>query len=53
MQDYYFKVKENKKERVDSFLKSSLSSLSRNFIQQLIKSEKVTVNARAVKSSYS
>ncbi len=51
--DYYFKIKENKKERVDSFLTHSLSSLSRNFIQQLIKSEKVTVNARVVKRSYS
>jgi len=38
---------------VDSFLKHSLSSLSRNFIQQLIEGEKITVNAKAVKSSYS
>ena len=52
-QDYYFKVREGKKERVDSFLKHSLSSFSRNFIQQLIESKKVTVNTRVVKRSYS
>lgn len=51
--DYYFKVKKDKKERVDSFLKHSLPSFSRGFIQQLIKKGKVTVNAKSVKSSYS
>ena len=53
MNDYKFYVDEDfAGERVDKYLSLLLNDHSRSFIQKLIKSEKVTVNDKTVKSNY-
>ena len=49
----YFIVDEEEEDlRLDVFISSALSDLSRTYIQSLIKDKKVTVNDKIEKSSY-
>ena len=53
MQEYHFQISEELEgERIDKALSLLMDSLSRSFITKLIKDSLVTVNQRAIKSSY-
>jgi 23S rRNA pseudouridine1911/1915/1917 synthase len=53
MEEYSLKVKKRDQgKRIDKFLASEYSDLSRSFIQKLIEEEKVTVNQNNVDKSY-
>lgn len=53
MEEYSLKVKKKDQgKRIDKFLASEYSDLSRSFIQKLIEEEKVTVNQNNVDKSY-
>lgn len=53
MDEFCFEISEElENERIDKCLSLLMDSLSRSFIQKLIKEEKVSVNGSAVKGSY-
>ncbi len=53
MGEYYYEITEEmEEERIDKFLSGLIDSLSRSFIQKMIKEGAVKVNGRPVKGSY-
>lgn len=53
MDDFCFQIEEDmENERIDKCISMLIDSLSRSFIQKLIKEERVLVNGMAVKGSY-
>lgn len=53
MENFRFEITEDMEdERIDKCLSTLVDSLSRSFIQKLLKEEKVFVNGKAVKGSY-
>ncbi len=53
MNDYYFEITEElEEERIDKCLSLLIDSLSRAFIQKMIKEERILVNKAVVKGSY-
>lgn len=53
MDDFLFQITEEMEdERIDKCMSTLIDSLSRSFIQKLIKEEKVLVNGKPVKGSY-
>lgn len=53
MNEYYFEITEElEEERIDKCLALLIDSLSRSFIQKIIKEERILVNKTAVKGSY-
>ncbi len=49
---YTFTIEEEEKERIDLFLSEKIESLSRSYIQKLIRDGHVKVNGEPVKSNY-
>ena len=53
MEEFRFRITEDMEdERIDKCISMLIDSLSRSFIQKLIKEEKVLINGKAVKGSY-
>lgn len=53
MKEFTYKIDlEEEEERIDKWISNTLQSLSRSYIQKLIKENNVFVNGRAQKASY-
>lgn len=52
MDELRFTVEEEQEERIDKCISGLIDTLSRSYIQKLIKEEKVTVNGKPVKPGY-